>query len=373
MKEGKGQRHPPMASLWTPKIRVSSEDQAERMTWFDPHAFHHYYCPLFCHPQAPWVALNQEMSIEAQYTVTMMHCPPWALQAQEVNLSESKSKWIGVIICMYSKYAIAVDPSWPTFVRKSWVSLQLECLRLDLHQQTQILGLTWCFRQLRRRRTCWGVCMSSCRWIKISQQLELCIHFGSCSFKTWLSLEISRKSEARFCWHVLRVQWSSSWGVTAKKDQMLQLHAIEVDRTCCGTSGHAILPGLKEVRGWAAMDVPRWIRVGRCHDCEVWGTLPARMPAVNRLSGGWVCGVSHVDPGWNLNAGNLILPLPLAVVVFPANLLFWVMVIGLHAKRTGSWGLPSSVLYLCSFAWPSLFTSFHWWLTWQSVLTFQKG
>ena len=48
--EGEGQRHPPMASLWTPKIRVSS-DQAERMTWFDPHAFHHYYCPLFCHPQ----------------------------------------------------------------------------------------------------------------------------------------------------------------------------------------------------------------------------------------------------------------------------------------------------------------------------------
>ncbi len=216
--------------------------------------------------------------------------------------------------------------------------------------------------------------MSSCRWIKISQLLELCIHFGSCSFKTWLSLEIRPKSEARFCWHVLRV------GVPVeaspqKRIKCFNCMPLKLTIPSCGTSGHdghAILPGLKEVKGWAAMDVPRWIRVGRCHDCEVWGTLPARMPAVNRLSGGWVCGVSHVDPGWNLNAGNSILPLPLAVVVFPANLLFWVMVIGLHAKRTGSWGLPSSVLYLCSFAWPSLFISFHWWLTWQSVLTFQK-
>lgn len=50
----------PVAGLWTPQIRVISQpeseqaeqaEQEERMTWFDPHAFHHYYCPLFCHPE----------------------------------------------------------------------------------------------------------------------------------------------------------------------------------------------------------------------------------------------------------------------------------------------------------------------------------
>eukprot|EP00435_Cladocopium_sp_Y103_P022639 s3276_g5.t1 len=50
----------PVSSLWTPQIRVISQpesgqaeqaEQEERMTWFDPHAFHHYYCPLFCHPE----------------------------------------------------------------------------------------------------------------------------------------------------------------------------------------------------------------------------------------------------------------------------------------------------------------------------------
>ena len=41
-------------SGWTPEIRVTSPAavvrEAER-GWFDPHAMHHYYCPLFCHPE----------------------------------------------------------------------------------------------------------------------------------------------------------------------------------------------------------------------------------------------------------------------------------------------------------------------------------
>ena len=42
-------------SSWTPEIRATSPAaavvrEAER-GWFDPHAMHHYYCPLFCHPE----------------------------------------------------------------------------------------------------------------------------------------------------------------------------------------------------------------------------------------------------------------------------------------------------------------------------------
>ena len=48
----------PAPSLWTPQIRVTSpcavalqvREAAER-GWFDPHALHHYYCPLFCRPE----------------------------------------------------------------------------------------------------------------------------------------------------------------------------------------------------------------------------------------------------------------------------------------------------------------------------------
>ena len=91
--------------------------------------------------------------------------------------------------------------------------------------------------------------MSSCRWIKISQKLELCIHLGSCTRNDYHSKSV-HKSEARFCWHVRVQLWSSSFSASEKKDQMLNDCPIKVDHPHVkrGTSRQAILPaGLKEV------------------------------------------------------------------------------------------------------------------------------
>ena len=40
------ERMEPLASLWTPEVRQGEAKQA-----FDAYAMHHYYCPLFCHPE----------------------------------------------------------------------------------------------------------------------------------------------------------------------------------------------------------------------------------------------------------------------------------------------------------------------------------
>lgn len=41
------ERMEPVASLWTPEVRPGQAKQG----CFDAYAMHHYYCPLFCHPE----------------------------------------------------------------------------------------------------------------------------------------------------------------------------------------------------------------------------------------------------------------------------------------------------------------------------------